>query len=124
MLDGMARNYFLFSTWIHNLLGLDPFYSYLLIHEERRKTFGLSWNRTQFLLLHKRPLYPLDNVSSSWKSLVTLLSCLDSSPLGHPINEEETAFNYNLLKTLLCCPNLTKCPLQHRPGVLAESPFY
>ena len=35
---------------------LDPFYSYLLIPEERRKTFGLSWNQTQVLLLHKQPL--------------------------------------------------------------------
>ena len=35
---------------------LGPFNSYLLIPEERRKTFGLCWNRTQVLLLHKRPL--------------------------------------------------------------------
>ena len=39
-----------------NLSYLDPFNSYLLIREERKKPFGLSWNRTQVLLLHKRPL--------------------------------------------------------------------
>ena len=43
---------------------LDPFNSYLLIPEERRKTFGLSWNRTQVLLLCKWPLWPLDHGSS------------------------------------------------------------
>ena len=46
--DGYARSY--------NLSCLDPFNSYLLIPEERRKTFGLSWNQTQVLLLHKRQL--------------------------------------------------------------------
>ena len=63
-LDGMARNYYLF-IFLHgyakacNSSCLDPFNSYLLIPEERRKTFGLSWNRTQVLLLCKRPLWPL-----------------------------------------------------------------
>ena len=59
--DGMARNYY---YYFHvdgyaraHILCLDPFYSYLLIPEEK-KTFGLSWNQTQVLLLHvhKRPL--------------------------------------------------------------------
>ena len=59
-LDGMARNFYYF--YLHgyartrNLRWLDPFYSFLLIPEERRKTFGLKWNPTQVLLPCKRPL--------------------------------------------------------------------
>ena len=54
-LDGRGRNYFFFymDTQEH---AIHPFNSYLLIPEERRKAIGLSWNRTQVLLLHKRPL--------------------------------------------------------------------
>ena len=55
-LDGRAGNYYFFSTWIRKSIAIHPFNSYLLIPEERRKTIGLSWNRTQVLLLHKRPL--------------------------------------------------------------------
>ena len=47
LLDGMARKYY---YYFHldgyaraHILCLDPFYSYLLIPEEK-KTFGLSWN--------------------------------------------------------------------------------
>ena len=54
-LDGMARIFFIymdtqdhaiFCVWIY----------FIPTPEERRKTFGLSWNRTQILLLQKRPL--------------------------------------------------------------------
>ena len=60
-LDGMARNYY---YYFHldgyaraHILCLDPFYSYLLIPEEK-KIFGLSWNQNQVPLLHdhKQPL--------------------------------------------------------------------
>ena len=57
---GMASNYYFYLhgyTRSGNLSCPDPFCSYLLIPEERRKTFGLRWNQTQVLLLHKRPLY-------------------------------------------------------------------
>ena len=47
----------IYSVWIH--------FSYLIIPEEREeKPFGLSLNQTQVLLLHKRPLKPLDHASS------------------------------------------------------------
>ena len=59
-LDGMARSYIIifsfrdtldyaiYRVWIHFIpTSLFP---------RREKTFGLSWNRTQVLLLHKRPL--------------------------------------------------------------------
>ena len=61
-LDGMARNYYYYYFYIHgyarsrNLSYLDPFNSYLLLPEERKNHFGQSWNQTQVLLLHKRPL--------------------------------------------------------------------
>ena len=61
-LDGLARNYISNYFYLHgyarshNLSRLDPIYSYLLITKERRKTFGLSWNQIQDLLLHKQPL--------------------------------------------------------------------
>ena len=66
-IDGMDRNYTFYLhcyAKAHNLSCLDPFYSYLLIPEERGKTFSLSWNWTQVLLLHERPLQPLDHGSS------------------------------------------------------------
>ena len=61
----MARIFFLHGyATACNSSCLDPFDSYLLIPEEREKTFGLSWNWTQVLLLHKQPLWPLDHGSS------------------------------------------------------------
>ena len=46
--------YFYMDTQDHAIYSLDPFLSYLLIPEEIRKTFGLSWNQTRVLLLHKQ----------------------------------------------------------------------
>ena len=54
-LHGLARS--------HNLSRLDPFYSYLLIPKER-KHIWFELDRTQVLLLHKQPLWPLDHGSS------------------------------------------------------------
>ena len=60
-LDGMARNYIyiffismdtqdhaIYRVWIH--------FVSTSLYPRRRKTFGLSWNQTQILLLHKWPL--------------------------------------------------------------------
>ena len=78
-LDGMAKNYY--YSYLHgyarsrNLSGLDSFYSYLLIREERRETFGLSWNQTHVLLLHKRPIWPLYHGSSGNDEAYNQKSC-------------------------------------------------
>ena len=57
-LDGMAKNNFIFymdmqdhaiyHVWIHFI----P----TSLYRGEKKPFGLSWNQTQVLLLHKRPL--------------------------------------------------------------------
>ena len=63
----MAWLGFFYLQWFArscNLSCLDPFHSYLLISEERGKTFVLSRNRTQVLWLHKQPLKPLEHGSS------------------------------------------------------------
>ena len=61
-LDGAARNHPSFHphgyTRSHNLSCLDLFtFSSSYARGEKEKLFGLSWNRTQILLLHKRPSY-------------------------------------------------------------------
>ena len=60
-LDGMAKNCLSFNLHGYarscNLSCLVPFiFSYLLCLRRVEKPFGLSWNRTQVLFLHKRPL--------------------------------------------------------------------
>ena len=79
-LDGMARNYIIIliymdtqdytihCDWIHFI----PTSLYL----RREKTFGLSWNRIQVLLLNKQPLRQLDHGSSSLLCPTVLMSFL------------------------------------------------
>ena len=58
-LDGMAKNYFYYSTWIREIMQFIMSGSILFLPPYTRgekKPFGLSWNRTQVLLLHKWPL--------------------------------------------------------------------
>ena len=43
-----------------------------------KKPFGLSWNRTQVLLLHKQPLLPLDHGSSAKPVLLINLCSVDN----------------------------------------------
>ena len=45
------QDHAIFRVWIHSL------------YPKREKSFGLSWNRTQVLLHHKQPLWPLDHGS-------------------------------------------------------------
>ena len=50
------QDHSIYRVWIHFI----P----TSLYPRREKTFGLSWNLTQVLLLHKQPLWPLDHGSS------------------------------------------------------------
>ena len=64
-LDGMARNFLIhMDTQDHVIRHVWIHFIPTSLYPRRRKTFGLSWNRTQVLLLHMQPLWPLDHGSS------------------------------------------------------------
>ena len=62
---------FFFFTWLCKItqfiMSGSIYLSYLLC-SRREKPFGLSLNPTQVLLLHKRPLLPLDHASTGQKT--------------------------------------------------------
>ena len=60
-----TQDHAIFRVWIHFI----PTSLYLW----RGKTFGLSWNQTQVLLLHKQPLWPIEHGSSATKRKVLSL---------------------------------------------------
>ena len=56
----------IYGVWIHFIPAS--------LYPKREKTFGLSWNLTQVLLLHKQLLWPLDHGSSGKQKDLCLLA--------------------------------------------------